>query len=423
MEIAACEALAELGIVPKKAARTIRRKAKVDAKRVERIEAITRHDVAAFVQAVGEVVGPDARWFHFGMTSSDVLDTAFALALVEAADIIIEDLEKLAAAIRRCAVEHRDTPMIGRSHGVHAEPITFGVTLAGWFAEVERDIERIRRAREMVRFGKLSGVVGAYGNISPRAEKIAMKKLGLAPEPVSTQVVPRDRHADYFAALAVVGAGVERIAVEIRHLQRTEVREAEEGFARGQKGSSAMPHKRNPIGVENLTGCARLLRANAHAALENVALWHQRDISHSSVERIIAPDSTILLDYMVDRLTRIIDNLTVYPKNMRRNIDLTRGLIFSEAVMLALVDKGLTRDEAYRIVQRNAMKTWNDTATTFRAELDSDPEVGKVLSSKELDACFSLKHHLKHAGRIVDRVIGGAGKKSRKPAPKKGGRR
>jgi len=423
VEIAACEALAEIGIVPKKAAQTIRRKARVNPKRVEKIEAKTRHDVAAFVQAVGEVVGPAARWFHFGMTSSDALDTAFAMTLVEAADIIIDDLEKLAVSIARRAVEHRDTPMIGRSHGVHAEPITFGVTLASWLVEVERGIERMTRAREMVRYGKLSGVVGAYGNIPPRAESIAMKKLGLVPEQVSTQVIPRDRHAEYFSTIAIIGAGIERIAVEIRHLQRTEVREVEEGFAKGQKGSSAMPHKRNPIGTENMTGCARLLRANAHAAMENVALWHQRDISHSSVERVIAPDSTILLDYMADRLTRIIDNLAVYPENMLRNIALTRGLIYSEAVLLALIRKGLTRDEAYRIVQRNSMKTWDDTETTFRREIDSDPQVKKLLSKKELNSCFSLKHHLKHTGHIVDRVASRTVLKPKKKTPKKGRRR
>jgi len=421
VEVAACEALAELGIVPKKAAVTIRRKAKVNVERVEEIEAVTRHDVAAFVQAVGEVVGPDARWFHFGMTSSDVLDTAFALSLVEAANMLLEDLKSLAATIARRAVEHRETPMIGRSHGVHAEPITFGVTLASWLAEIERGIARVESARAAVGYGKLSGVVGVYGNIPPRAERIAMKKLGLAPEPVSTQVVPRDRHAEYFSQLAVVGAGIERISIEIRHLQRTEVREAEEGFAKGQKGSSAMPHKRNPISTENLAGCARILRANAHAALENVALWHQRDISHSSVERVIAPDSTILLDYMIARLDGVVGNLTVYPEAMRNNIDLTRGLIYSEAVLLALVSKGLTRDEAYRIVQRNAMKTWDTADTSFRAELDSDAEVGKHLSKKELDECFSLKHHIKHAGLIVDRVI--KSHKKRTGVPKKGARR
>lgn len=405
VEIAACEALAELGIAPKSAVETIRKKAKVDPNRVAEIEAITKHDVAAFVQAVGEVVGPDARWFHFGMTSSDVLDTAFALSLVDAADIMIEGLEKLAATLASRAVEFRDTPMIGRSHGVHAEPITFGVTLAGALAEIERGIERVHRARAVIAVGKLSGVVGVYGNVTPETENIAMKKLGLAPELVSTQVVPRDRHAEYFSELAIIGAGIERISIEIRHLQRTEVREVEEGFSKGQKGSSAMPHKRNPIGTENLAGCARLLRANAHAALENVALWHQRDISHSSVERVIAPDSTILLDYMIDRLDRIIANLAVYPEAMMRNINLTRGLIFSEATLLELVRKGLSRDEAYRIVQRNAMKTWDTPGAEFRAELESDPEAMKHLSAKDIDACFNLEHHLKHAGKIVDRAV------------------
>ena len=424
VEIAACEAQAELGVIPKKAVQTIKRKAKkVNPKRVEKIEAITRHDVAAFVQAVGEVVGPDARWFHYGLTSYDVVDTAFALALLQAADIIIDDLEILLEAIGRRAVEHRATPMIGRSHGIHAEPITFGATLAVWYAQVERSIERMRNAREEIRFGKLSGVVGVYGNLPPHAEVIVMKKLGLNPEPASTQIVLRDRHAQYFCTLAVVGSIIEQISVEIRHLQRTEVREVEEPFKTGQKGSSAMPHKRNPVGTENLTGCARMLRGNAHMALENVASWHQRDISHSSVERIIAPDSTILLDYMVDRLARIIDGMVVYPKAMRSNIDMTRGLIFSEAVLLALIEKGLTRTDAYKIVQRNAMKTWDTPKTTFRTELDGDPDVTKLLSKKELDACFNLKHHLRHAPGIVDRVVGKKAKKKRPSKAKKGAKR
>jgi len=406
VELAACEALAEAGVVPKKAADVIRRKAKVDPSRVEEIEKITRHDVAAFVQAVGEVVGAEgARWFHFGMTSSDVLDTAFALALAEAADIILEGLRKLGEATARRAAEYRDTPMIGRSHGVHAEPITFGVVLASWLSEVERCVRRMKRAREAIAYGKLSGVVGVYGNIPPEAEALAMKKLGLKPEPVSTQVVPRDRHAEYFSAIAITGAMIERISLEIRHLQRTEVREVEEGFARGQKGSSAMPHKRNPVGTENLTGCARLLRANADAAMENVALWHQRDISHSSVERIIAPDSTILLDYMIARLTSIIENLAVHPQNMKRNIELTRGLIYSEAVLLELARKGLSRNDAYAIVQRNAMKTWDNPDTDFRKELEKDKEAKKYLSAGDLDECFSLERHLEHAGRIVDRAL------------------
>lgn len=406
VELAACEALAEAGVVPQKAADTIRRKAKVNSARVEEIEKSTRHDVAAFVQAVGETIGDEAsRWFHYGMTSSDVLDTALALALVEAADIILDDLEKLWKVIARLANKHRDTPMTGRSHGVHAEPLTFGVVLASWLSEIGRCARRMKRAREEIGYGKLSGVVGVYGNIPPKAEVSAMKKLGLKPEPVSTQVVPRDRHAEYFSAIAVTGTAVERIALEIRHLHRTEVREVEEGFAKGQKGSSAMPHKRNPVGAENLTGCARLLRANAGAAMENVALWHQRDISHSSVERIIAPDSTILLDYMLARLTDILENLAIYPENMKRNLKLTRGLIYSEAVLLKLAEKGLSRDEAYAVVQKNAMRTWDNPHTDFRRELEKDEEAKKLLTAEDLDECFSLERHLEHAGQIVERVI------------------
>lgn len=405
VEVAACDAMAELGIIPKKAAQAISAKAKVNTKRVAEIEEITRHDVAAFVQAVQELVGPDGRFFHYGMTSSDVLDTGLALQLVEAADILIEDLESLARAIRGKGYEHKKTPMIGRSHGVHAEPITFGLVLASWYAEVLRNIERVKRAREIVSFGKMSGVVGTYGNIDPRVEAKAMKKLGLEPEPVSTQVVPRDRHAEYFSMLAIVAAGVERIAVELRHLQRTEVHEAEESFGKGQKGSSAMPHKKNPISAENLSGLARIVRTNALAALENVALWHQRDISHSSVERIIAPDSTIALDYMLARLTGLIGSLAVFPAAMAHNLAITRGLIYSETVMLALIEKGLSRDEAYRLAQRNALKVWDNPKTTFRDELRSDPDVVKTLGNS-LDECFDLAHHLRHADMIFNRVFG-----------------
>ncbi len=419
VELAACEALAQVGIVPGKTVETIRKKAKVNPARVEEIESVTRHDVAAFVQAVGETIGDEgARWFHYGMTSSDVLDTAFALALAQAADILLDDIKKLGKATAHLAKKHRDTPMIGRSHGVHAEPITFGVVLASWFCELERCAHRIKRAKGEIACGKLSGVVGVYGNIPPKAEALAMKKLGLKPEPVSTQVVPRDRHAEYFSAIAITGAAVERIAVEIRHLQRTEVREVEEGFAKGQKGSSAMPHKRNPVGLENLTGCARLLRANADAAMENVALWHQRDISHSSVERIIAPDSTIMLDYMLARLTSIMENLAVYPENMKRNLELTRGLIYSEAVLLKLTQKGLNRDEAYAIVQKNAMKTWDNPDTDFRRELENDKEAKKHLSAGDLDECFSIEHHLEHAGKIVDRAVKSPTKKRKKSSGK-----
>jgi len=424
VEVAACEAMAELGIIPKNAARAIAKKAKADPKRVAEIEEVTRHDVAAFVQAVQEAVGPEGRFFHYGMTSSDVLDTGLALQLIDAADILIEDLESLAEAIRKKAQLYKNTPMIGRSHGVHAEPITFGLALASWYAEAQRNIRRMKGARNVMRFGKMSGVVGVYGNIEPRVEALALGKLGLEPEPVSTQVVPRDRHAEYFSTLAIIAAGVERIAVELRHLQRTEVHEAEESFGKGQKGSSAMPHKKNPISAENLSGLARIIRSNALAALENVALWHQRDISHSSVERIIAPDSTIALDYMLARLTGLIENLTVFPETMARNLDITRGLIFSETVMLALINKGLSRDEAYRLVQRNAMKVWENPGTSFREELGADPDVVKALG-KSLDECFDLNHHLRHTDTIFKRVFGkpvGA-KKAARPQKKRSQRR
>lgn len=404
VELAVCEAMAKLGLIPSKSLAKLR-KAKVDPIKIAKIEEETRHDVAAFVQYIQQQVGADGRFFHYGLTSSDVLDTAFALQLVEASDILIEDLKQTAEVIRQKAQEYKHTPMIGRSHGVHAEPITFGLTLASWFAEIKRNITRMERTRENVRYGKISGVVGAYGNIDPRIEEIALEKLNLNIEPVSTQVVPRDRHAEYFTTLAVIAGGVERIAVELRHLQRTEVREAEESFGKKQKGSSAMPHKKNPISAENLSGLARIIRANAIAALENIALWHQRDISHSSVERIIAPDSTIALDYMLNRLKNLIANLEVFPDKMMNNLELTRGLIYSEALMLALIDKGLTRDDAYRAVQRNALEVWGNPALNFKDKVKSDPLISKTLDEKTIDKCFDLKHHLRYVDLIFKRVF------------------
>lgn len=404
VELAVCEAMAQLGIIPAKALTQLR-KAKVAPLRIAKIEEETRHDVAAFVQYIQQQVGTVGKFFHYGLTSSDVLDTAFALQLVEASEILRDDLNQASQVIKEKAEEYKKTPMIGRSHGVHAEPITFGLVLASWFAEIKRNISRMERAREGIRYGKISGVVGTYGNIDPRIEKIALAKLNLNIEPVSTQVVPRDRHAEYFTTLAVIAGGVERIAVELRHLQRTEVREAEESFGKKQKGSSAMPHKKNPISAENLSGLARIIRANAVAALENVALWHQRDISHSSVERIIAPDSTIALDYMLNRLKNVIINLEVFPDKMATNLELTRGLIYSEAVMLALIDKGLTRDEAYRAVQRNALEVWENSSLNFKDKVKKDPIISKRLAEKTIDKCFDLEHHLRHVDLIFERVF------------------
>jgi adenylosuccinate lyase len=405
VEIAVCEAQAERGVIPADAMADIRSKAAFDVQRIEEIESETHHDVIAFLTSVAEYVGPSARFIHEGMTSSDVLDTAFALQLTEAADLLLEDLGRLLEVLKRRAHEWKDTVMIGRSHGIHAEPITFGLKFALWYTEMTRHQERFRHARESVRVGKISGAVGTYANIDPAIEKRVCYKLGLQPDPVSNQIIQRDRHAEFFSVLALIGCSIEKIAVEIRHLQRTEVREAEEFFSPGQKGSSAMPHKRNPIASENLSGLARVLRGNALAAMENVALWHERDISHSSVERIIGPDSTILLDYMLARLTRVLDRLTVYPENMRRNLGLTGGLFFSQQVMLALARKGLSREDAYRLVQRNAMRAWSE-GSQLQELLQQDPEVTQHLDSEDLAAIFDINYHLKHVDTIFSQVFG-----------------
>jgi adenylosuccinate lyase len=405
IEILACEAYAQLGMIPPEAAKAIRERAAFSVARTEEIEQTTRHDVIAFLTNVAENVGPESRYIHLGLTSSDVLDTGFSLQLREAADLILADLEELLAVLRERAWEHRDTPMIGRSHGIHAEPITFGLKLALWHEDLARSAERVRRAREAVSFGKLSGAVGTYADVPPEVEEYVLSRLGLKPETVSTQVVQRDRHAEYFCALALLASSIERVAVEVRHLQRTEVLEVEEFFAPGQKGSSAMPHKRNPILAENLTGLARLVRANALAALENVALWHERDISHSSVERVIGPDSTILIDFMLARLTGLIRNLAVYPERMRQNLGLTRGLIYSPRVMLALVEKGLSRESAYELVQGHAMRAWRGEGD-FRALLSADEAVRGRLSAAELEGLFDLSYYLKHVGTIFARVFG-----------------
>jgi len=356
VEILACEAWARLGKIPQKALNNIKAKADFDIKRIDEIEKTVKHDVISFLTAVAEFVGPDSRYIHRGLTSSDILDTSLAILLREAADLIITDIRKLMDAIKKRAFEHKDTVMIGRSHGIHAEPITFGLKMALWYEEMRRNLARMERAREIISYGKLSGAVGTFANIPPSIEEYVCKKLGLKPAPVSTQVVQRDRHAEYFTTLAIIATSIEKIAVEIRHLQRTEVLEAEEPFTEGQKGSSAMPHKRNPVLSENLTGLARLVRGYANAAMENIPLWHERDISHSSVERVIAPDATILIDFMLARLTGLIRDLVVYPGNMKANLNKLKGLIFSQGVLLALTEKGVIRENAYQIVQRNAMK-------------------------------------------------------------------
>uniref|UniRef100_A0A832A2X1 Adenylosuccinate lyase n=1 Tax=Desulfacinum infernum TaxID=35837 RepID=A0A832A2X1_9BACT len=405
VELAVCEARAERGEIPPWAMKDIREKAAFRVERIDEIEKETQHDVIAFLTCVAEHVGPASRFIHEGLTSSDVLDTANALLFLEASDLLLDDLDRLLDVLKRRAFEFKDTVMMGRSHGIHAEPITFGLKWALWYAEMQRNRERLLRARETMRVGKISGAVGTYANIDPDIEERVCRRLGLEPAPISTQVIQRDRYAEYFTTLAVIGCTVEKIAVEIRHLQRTEVREAEEYFAPGQKGSSAMPHKRNPIASENLSGLARVLRGNALAAMENVALWHERDISHSSVERIIGPDSTILLDYMLTRLTRVLDKLVAYPDRMRRNMEITGGLLFSQRVLLALVGKGLTREDAYRLVQRNAMKVWQDGGH-LKDRLGADAEVAAHLSSAELDALFDLGYHLKHVDAIFQRVFG-----------------
>ncbi len=408
IEVAACEAWAGLGRIPRASLNTIRRRAAVDAGRVAQIEKTTRHDIAAFVAAVAEKIGPDGRYIHMGLTSSDVLDTAFAVQLGRAADLILSDLRLLIRALEDLARAHKDTPMIGRTHGVHAEPITFGLKVLSWHQEMSRALARMTRAREEISFGKLSGVVGTYGNLPPGIEAAVCRKLGLRPEPVSTQVVPRDRHAEYFVTLAILAGSAERIAQEVRHLQRTEVLEAEEPFFPGQKGSSAMPHKRNPILSENLCGIARLIRSYAVASLEDIPLWHERDISHSSVERVIGPDATILADFLLVRLTGIIRDLQVYPARMKENIARTGGLIFSERVMLALIEKGMSREEAYRIVQGAAMKVWAGKGT-FSGLLLRDAQVKRLLGPRGVKRCFSLDHTLQHVDRIFRRALKGHG--------------
>ncbi|MGE0258229.1 MAG: adenylosuccinate lyase [Alphaproteobacteria bacterium] len=405
IEAYACEAQARLGVIPESAARAVREKGAFEVARIDEIERETRHDVIAFLTNVAEHVGPEARFMHQGMTSSDVLDTCLAVQLKQAADILIDDLDRLLDALKRRAIEHKYTPTVGRSHGIHAEPTTFGLKLAGHWAEFARGRERLQAARREIATCAISGAVGTFANIDPFVEQYVAEQLGLSPEPVSTQVIPRDRHAAFFMTLALIAAGIERLATEIRHLQRTEIREAEEYFSPGQKGSSAMPHKRNPVLSENLTGLARLIRSHATPALENVALWHERDISHSAVERVIAPDATIALDFALARLTGLIDRLVVYPERMRENLETLGGLVDSQRVLLALTQKGMSREDAYRVVQAHAMAAWGGQGS-FAERLKADPEVTRFLPARMIDGLFDTEYHLKHVDTIFRRVFG-----------------
>ena len=407
IESHACDAQAELGIIPREAAKAVRDAGAFDITRIDEIERETKHDVIAFLTNLAENVGPEARFVHQGMTSSDVLDTCLAVQLAQAADILLADIDALLAALKNRAFEHKMTVCVGRSHGIHAEPTTFGIKLAGFYAEFDRNRRRLTAARSDIATCAISGAVGTFANIDPFVEAHVAEKMGLSPEPVSTQVIPRDRHAAFFATLAVIASSVERLATEIRHLQRTEVREAEEYFSPGQKGSSAMPHKRNPVLSENLTGLARIVRAAVIPALEDVALWHERDISHSSVERMIGPDATVTLDFALNRATGVIEKLVVYPDNMRKNLDALGGLVFSQQVLLNLTQKGMSREDAYQVVQKNAMKVWQE-GTDFHQALAADPEVSALLNAAELDEIFDLAYHTKHVDTIFERVFGSA---------------
>jgi adenylosuccinate lyase len=415
IEVFSAEAMGKIGMIPAEDAKTIRAAydedalGAIDIDAIDRIEAVTKHDVIAFLTWAGEKLGPERRWLHQGMTSSDVLDTALAVQLKQAAELLLEDIDALLEVLKRRALEHKLTPTIGRSHGIHAEPTTFGLKLAQAYAEFARNRERLVAARDDVATCAISGAIGTFANVPPAVEAHVAKELGLTPEPVSTQVIPRDRHAQYFATLGVIASSIERLATEIRHLQRTEVLEAEEYFAPGQKGSSAMPHKRNPVLTENLTGLARVVRGYVTPALENVALWHERDISHSSVERFIGPDATITLDFALARLTGVVDKLIIYPERMEKNLNRMGGLIHSQRVLLALTQAGLSREESYSLVQRNAMKVWeSDGALSLLDLLKADPDVSARLSADRLDALFDLEHHLKHVDTIFDRVFGSA---------------
>jgi len=409
VEIAASETLAEAGLVPKSAARAIRTKGGFDVARIHQIEAEVKHDVIAFTTAVAEKIGPESRWLHYGLTSNDVVDTAQALLVKQASALITDDLRRFIAILKRRALEFQHTPQIGRTHGVHAEPITFGLKIANWYSEMQRNLERFEQAAEQMRVGKLSGAVGNAAHLDPKLEKAICERLGLNVTAVSSQVIQRDRHAFYAATLAVIASSLDKIATEVRHLQRTEVREAEEFFSEKQKGSSAMPHKRNPVQCEQISGLARIVRSNAQAAFENVALWHERDISHSSVERIILPDSTILVDYLLDKTANLIDTLMVYPERMLRNLHSTGGLVFSGQLLLDLVEAGVLREDAYRMVQRNAMLAWREELN-FRELIASDPEITSKVDKKTLEGAFDLKRQLRNVDKIFKRVFGSRGK-------------
>ena len=405
IEILACEARAEMGEIPKSDVDTIKQKADFDIKRILEIEETTKHDVIAFLTNVAEYVGPEARHIHYGMTSSDILDTTLSYQMKTAGELLLKRLLDLKEALKQRAIEHKNTVCVGRSHGIHAEPTTMGLKFALWFEEAKRNIERLQRAIDIIGVGQISGAVGTFEHLSPKVEEYVCTKMGLKPAPVSTQVIQRDRHAEFLTTLAIIGATLEKISIEVRHLQRTEVLEAEEYFSKGQKGSSAMPHKRNPIVSERITGLARILRSNSIAALENVALWHERDISHSSVERIIVPDSCIGLDYMLDLMVKLISNLLIYPENMIKNLNLTRGLVFSQTILLKLVTKGISREDAYRIVQDSAMKVWQNEKLNLKDELLKSDEQRKYISAEELNGIFENKNMLKNVEFIFNRTI------------------
>ena len=399
-----CEALAQQGEIPKSALPDIRKKVKIDVQRMEEIEAVVKHDVIAFLEMISEQIGPQARYLHQGLTSSDILDTSLSVLMVEAADLIIEGLERLRKVLKQRAFEFKETVMVGRSHGVHGEPITFGLKLTLWYAETERNLERMRRSREEVRYGKLSGAMGTFAHLPPSVEEYVCQRLGLKPAPISSQILQRDRHAQYLTTLALLASSIEKFSIEIRHLQRTEVLEVEEYFSEGQRGSSAMPHKRNPIAAENLSGLTRVVRANALAAFENIPLWHERDISHSSAERIIIPDSTCLVDYMLSRFTEIIKTLIVYPERMKGNLKRTEGLIYSQRILLELIKRGVARDQAYQVVQHHALAAWQDQGK-FVDLIKSDPVIRKYLTPKIIKDCFEVKYYLKHLETIYKRVF------------------
>ncbi|MFH2011096.1 MAG: adenylosuccinate lyase [Pseudomonadota bacterium] len=405
VEILVCEALSELGEIPSDALKNIKEKASFDIKRIEEIEKVTKHDVIAFLTCVGEYVGEDSRYIHMGLTSSDILDTSMAILLREAADIIITDLKLMLSVLKEKAYKHKDTIMVGRSHGIHAEPITFGMKMAVWYDETRRNLDRMRKAKDTISYGKISGAVGTFAFIPPFVEEYVCRKSELKPAPISTQIIQRDRYAEYLTTLAIIASSIEKFATEIRHLQRTEVLEAEEFFSGGQKGSSAMPHKRNPILSENLSGLARVVRSNSLAALENIPLWHERDISHSSVERVIFPDSTILVDFMLGRMTGLIEGLQVYQENMLTNLHRTHGLIFSQGLLLALAKKGVSREDAYEMVQRNAMRVWKEDVD-FQPLILQDEAVMKYLTKDEVEECFDTNWHIRHRDEVFQRVFG-----------------